>query len=457
MRIALLILTVVLIGVLQPVSAAVIHVPGDYSTIQTAIDSASYGDTVLVDPGTYVETIDFHGQTVVVGSLFLTTGDTAYISQTIIDGNQDSSVVSFENSEDEGTELVGFSIRNGLGTGDWPNVRGGGINIIGAAAPTIRYCYIYDNSCVGSSNRGGGIYIRSGFNVKVSNCKVWGNTASTGAGIMFDLGSSGSVVDSCRIFDNFGDGMGTNYSSAIAVSRTVISGNSGWGYRSFSTADARVVHCTITGNGSYGFLAQGTGNDTDTLFIVNSIIYANADSFEVANDTLFKATYSIIENGPGHLWFGTGCLDTDPLFANADFELSPNSPAIDAGDPSYPLDPDNTTADMGVHYHDQATGIGDQPNRLPLSFALHQNYPNPFNPETKIEYQLPEKMQAELIVYNVIGEHIRTLVSGEQNPGDHQITWDGKNNSGLQASSGIYFYRLKAGNAVQTKKMILLQ
>ena len=174
MKTIITILAVIIIGIFQVAIAGIIHVPADYSTIQTAIDSASYGDTVLVDPGTYIENIDFHGQTVVVASLFLTTGDTSYISQTIIDGNQDSSVVSIESSEDEGTQLVGFSIRNGLGTGDWPNVRGGGIHISSGAQPLIRYCYIYNNSCVGNSNRGGGIYTR-GFMVRISNCKVYGN------------------------------------------------------------------------------------------------------------------------------------------------------------------------------------------------------------------------------------------------------------------------------------------
>ena len=91
----------------------VIEIPGDYSTIQHGIDASSNGDTVLVYPGTYVENINYNGKNIVVGSLFLTYGDTSYISQTVIDGDQTGSVVTFESGEDSTTVLSGFVILNG--------------------------------------------------------------------------------------------------------------------------------------------------------------------------------------------------------------------------------------------------------------------------------------------------------------------------------------------------------
>ena len=77
--------------------STIINVPADQPTIQAGIDAAVDADTVLVQPGTYVENINYNGKNITVASLFLTTQDTTYISQTIIDGNQTGSVVKFEN------------------------------------------------------------------------------------------------------------------------------------------------------------------------------------------------------------------------------------------------------------------------------------------------------------------------------------------------------------------------
>ena len=102
--------------------ADTINIPADYSTIQAGIDVATNGDTILVQPGTYIENINFNGKNITVGSLFLTTADTSYISQTLIDGNQNGSVVTFESGEDSTAVLVGFTVTNG------GNASCGGIN-----------------------------------------------------------------------------------------------------------------------------------------------------------------------------------------------------------------------------------------------------------------------------------------------------------------------------------------
>ena len=89
---------------------------------------------------------------------------------------------------------------------------------------------------------------------------------------------------------------------------------------------------------------------------------------------------------------------------------------------------------------------------LPLKFSLGQNYPNPFNPSTKISYQLSAQRHVELDVYNVLGEKVAELVNKEQTSGNYEVTLDASN-----MTSGIYFYQLKAGNFVFTKKMILMK
>ncbi|MCI0554902.1 MAG: penicillin acylase family protein [Anaerolineae bacterium] len=108
-------------------------------------------------------------------------------------------------------------------------------------------------------------------------------------------------------------------------------------------------------------------------------------------------------------------------------------------------------------------------DRTPATFTLAQNYPNPFlseakspakgegNPETVISYQLPVASEVRLTIFNALGQEIRTLVNGRQSPGQKSAVWDGKNDHGQAVNSGIYFYTLKAGDRVQTKKMVLMR
>lgn len=89
-------------------------------------------------------------------------------------------------------------------------------------------------------------------------------------------------------------------------------------------------------------------------------------------------------------------------------------------------------------------------------FELEQNYPNPFNPETTISFSLNKRAQVSLRIYNSLGQEIKTLLDQtDRSTGKHWIAWDGRDNGGLRAASGMYFYRLYVGNYVSTKRMIL--
>ena len=94
---------------------------------------------------------------------------------------------------------------------------------------------------------------------------------------------------------------------------------------------------------------------------------------------------------------------------------------------------------------------------LPQAFELHQNYPNPFNPETQISYSLPDDGQVRLTIYNVLGQQVKVLVDEYESAGTKTVVWDGRNQDGEKVSSGIYFYKLQAGELVQTKKMSLMK
>ena len=170
-----------LITVLFPVFlfGQIINIPDDYPTIQQGIDAAVNSDTILVQPGTYPETINYYGKDITVASLFLTTQDTSYISQTIIDGNQSgNSVVSFENGESQDALLTGFTITNGYSstsggaiaciyscnpqlenltiTGNTAQYNGGGIICGAMASPGFKNVFITNNSAGGDGGESAG-------------------------------------------------------------------------------------------------------------------------------------------------------------------------------------------------------------------------------------------------------------------------------------------------------------
>jgi len=94
---------------------------------------------------------------------------------------------------------------------------------------------------------------------------------------------------------------------------------------------------------------------------------------------------------------------------------------------------------------------------LPDTYALRQNYPNPFNPETRIEFTLPRSSFVTIAIYNIVGERVRILVSERLSPGPKAVTWYGRDDGDNEISSGIYFYKMTAGEFTESKKMLFLK
>ncbi len=108
-------------------------------------------------------------------------------------------------------------------------------------------------------------------------------------------------------------------------------------------------------------------------------------------------------------------------------------------------------------YEEYVTGIEDEITGIPERFGLHQNYPNPFNPETTIKYQLPKSAFVNLKIYNLLGQEVRSLVSRDMSAGFQTVKWDGRNNSGIKVNSGMYIYKISAGDFAEVKKMVMLK
>ncbi len=375
-----------------------------FATIQHGINISSATDTVLVQPGTYFENVNYIGKRITVASLFLTTQDTSYISQTVIDGSSGGRVVTFESEEDSTAILCGFSITNGLA--DF----GGGI-ICNNSSPYIKNVSILNNS---ATIFGGGIYCVELCYPKIYNVTITGNTASNaGGGISCHISSP--HIKNATINGNSADQAGggiacTNYSSAyiedvIIVDNSAISG--GGGIHSYSSSvtlqDVTIANnSSIVGGGIYSYyydspilwnviISENTagagggiycsengypmlnnvtitensaqsgggiyGNDGTFTSIKNSILWNNSPN-EIYDNSEIDISYSDIQGGESGIignvvYWNDGNIDSDPLFVdavNGDYHLQPGSPCIDAGDPSSSSDPDGSIADMGTYY-----------------------------------------------------------------------------------------------------------
>jgi photosystem II stability/assembly factor-like uncharacterized protein len=189
------------------------------------------------------------------------------------------------------------------------------------------------------------------------------------------------------------------------------------------------------------FIALPVGNQVCLTW--RTISEVKNYGFQVEKSTVAASTYALVKNGfvAGH---GTTIEPHDYFFIDSTatsgrwyYRLK----QINLDGTSYTFDP------VAV---DVLTVVASV-TAIPRAYQLNQNYPNPFNPSTTIRYGLPQKSQVTLKVYNTLGQLVTTLVNGEQGAGYHEVRFDGSN-----LASGVYFYRLQAGNFVQTKKLLLL-
>ncbi len=153
-------------------------------------------------------------------------------------------------------------------------------------------------------------------------------------------------------------------------------------------------------------------------------------------------------------------IDTGDLFYNigGDADLLSHTPFDEVYYPAANQDHASVTAENRQWFLDEIR-LGVTDGSLPPlgDVVLHQNYPNPFNPNTVIRFDLPRPAYVRLRVYNVKGELVSTLVDGHFAEGSREIAWNATDSRGRRVSSGVYFYRLAAGEQVRTRKMILLR
>jgi len=374
-----------------------------FATIQTGINSASDGDMVSVAAGTYMENINFNKKNIAVISELGS-------DSTTIDGMDSASVAIMDSTSN--AELIGFHLTNGNAPG------GGGVK------------------CTAAS-------------IHLEDLVISGNQASYGSGIIGTVQSQ-ITADHLLIYNN---------SNAQGVP-----GIAGLYFRDAS--DITFNHCTIVNDFSS---ATNSGNSIkiigETSLSLNNTVLWNLssgnvlESFNGWGEDTINVSFSNIEGGIDSILqtggqsiinWGAGNIDVNPLFCNSDssnFTLAENSPCVGTGE-------NGTT--IGA-FDEGCDALSVDRNPIPRQFALHQNYPNPFNPTTILRYDLPEKSNVKIIIYDLMGRVVSNLISSQQNAGYKSIQWNATNNSGQSVSAGLYLYTIEAGDFRQTKKMVLLK
>ena len=342
----------------------------------------------------------------------------------------------------------------------------GGVISIDDSSPTITHSRIANNK---TFLNGGGLYLANS-NAFITDTRFEANISPINGGALFMDNSSPTILKT--IFCN----------NQASCGGAIYATKSSPTFTNVTIADNKALT-----NG--GAIALGKECQIE---IENAIIWANEAQHgstlaitTTSNLGMISFDYSNIDTTDNWLYQGSqapiewkkGILCTDPLFTNqfnCIYTLQEESPCIDAGNPDtsyndtedcnksgYALIPAMGTVsnDMGA-YGGHGSGLWLKMDEkiafVPNAYVLYQNYPNPFNPKTVISWNVgatrESPIHVDLSIYNVLGQKVTTLVAGKQKAGFHSVEWDA---SGL--ASGVYYYKIQAGEFVDTKKLVLLR
>lgn len=228
-------------------------------------------------------------------------------------------------------------------------------------------------------------------------------------------------------------------------------------------------------------------------FSVDIVVDENADNLTQCEIGLHcdKNVLAIDSISKGSIWTGAGSMFSSVVIDQADshrvfiiygllgFDVYVNGPGVLAkvhfrtkgygesdlvfdsltlrGDQGHPIIESKAINGKVIVQSPSGVDNSTEEENVIGGYSLGQNYPNPFNPSSCIDFDVPRASQVKLVVYNILGRKIKTLVDQKLGAGHRSVTWDAKDDQGTQVASGIYFYQLKAEEFSLTKRMLLLR
>jgi hypothetical protein len=355
--------------------------------------------------------------------------------------------------------IGGNTFRSNYVRGTAVGAYGGGLYVAltGNGTVILRNLVVMNQAYSPVESYGGGIYIGEA-EATVSGNEIGGNSALSSAG----AGAGGIGVDR----------------SAVRIENNIIWGNTCttrgggidvWDVPRYGSGQV-VVNNTVCDNSAANGSAIGVSQFASVISL-NSIFWnshVTGHAIAINNATVHMAYCDVIGGYPG-----SGNLNIDPLFVpGGTYHLSDSSTCIGAGIDSMQIggvwlhappfcfygsqrpNPSGSRPDIGACESPLGapTAVDEQPNAVTASFTLEQNYPNPFNPTTEIGYQMPEVSHVSLKLFDLLGREVATLVDRVEAPGYKSIQFDA---SGL--ATGVYIYRIQAGDYVNVKKMVVIK
>ncbi len=386
------------------------------TTIADALAAAVYGDIVVVDCGVYQE----QGLVMPDGvTLSGATDDPACVRIESVGG-----LPVFICEGVEGlTNIKNLTLTVAAGGMTTKVARGGGVYLKNASP-------IFDN-CVFTgleADFGGAVYCGEGSSPSFVNCWFEGNYSRAIGGAAACTGAATPLFYGCLFVGNTAESAGGTINAALGASPTIVGCTMiGSGLSSWDTDGVTFERVILTGGGWVGDAGSAPVFDCSNIFNSGVDMYKSANA-NISADPQF-----------------CGSFDSDNPYT-----LNASSPCAAAANPVC-----NQIGAFDVN----CDFVSEVPegSAVPLVSRLHANYPNPFNPRTTIMFDLSASGPVNLAVFDVAGRLVKRLVNESMAAGSHDVVWAGRDSGDRLAPAGVYFFRLKTNDTVDTKRMTLIK